>query len=68
MKCPRQDSRYWKPGAIFEARCPECGNDVEFFKGDTTRIGFYGFLPEFTPYWIRGRNDSLWVKGYKKGH
>ena len=37
MKCPGQDSRYWKPGAIFEARCPECGNEVEFFKDDTTR-------------------------------
>ncbi|MFC1823569.1 HD domain-containing protein [Thermodesulfobacteriota bacterium] len=38
MKCPGQDSRYWKPGAIFEAKCPECGNEVEFFKDDTTRI------------------------------
>ncbi len=37
MKCPGQDSRYWKPGAIFEAECPECGNEVEFFKDDTTR-------------------------------
>jgi len=37
MKCPGQDSRYWKPGAIFEAKCPECGNEVEFFKDDTTR-------------------------------
>ena len=38
MKCPGQDSRYWKPGAIFEAKCPNCGNDVEFFKDDTTRL------------------------------
>jgi hypothetical protein len=38
MKCPGQDSRYWKPGAIFEAKCPECGNPVEFFKDDTTRL------------------------------
>lgn len=37
MKCPGQDSRYWKPGAIFEADCPKCGNSVEFFKDDTTR-------------------------------
>lgn len=37
MKCPGQDSRYWKPGAIFEANCPECGHPVEFFKDDTTR-------------------------------
>jgi hypothetical protein len=38
MKCPGQDSRYWKPGAIFEAKCPKCGSDVEFFKDDTTRL------------------------------
>ncbi len=37
MKCPGQDSRYWKPGAIFETKCPECGHIVEFFKDDTTR-------------------------------
>jgi len=37
MKCPGQDSRYWKPGAIFEAKCPSCGAEVEFFKDDTTR-------------------------------
>jgi HD superfamily phosphodiesterase len=37
MKCPGQDSRYWKPGAIFEAKCPKCGQFVEFFKDDTTR-------------------------------
>lgn len=37
MKCPGQDSRYWKPGAIFEAVCPKCGESVEFFKDDSTR-------------------------------
>ena len=37
MKCPGQDSRYWKPGAIFEKSCPKCGHPVEFFKDDTTR-------------------------------
>jgi len=37
MKCPGQDSRYWRPGAIFEAECPKCGHSVEFFKDDTTR-------------------------------
>ena len=25
MKCPGQDIRYWKPGAIFEVKCPKCG-------------------------------------------
>jgi len=38
MKCPGQDSRYWKPGSIFEAKCPKCGHEVEFFKDDTARI------------------------------
>ncbi len=37
MQCPGQDSRYWKPEAIFETKCPKCGNEVEFFKDDTTR-------------------------------
>ncbi len=37
MKCPGQDSRYWKPDAIYEAKCPKCGAEVEFFKDDTTR-------------------------------
>ncbi|MAF33531.1 MAG: HD domain-containing protein [Desulfobacterales bacterium] len=37
MKCPGQDSRYWKPGAIFEEKCPKCGHVVEFFKDDTSR-------------------------------
>ncbi len=37
MKCPGQDSRYWKPGAIFDAKCPKCGTEIEFFKDDTRR-------------------------------
>lgn len=37
MKCPGQDSRYWKPGSIFEVKCPKCGAEVEFFKDDTAR-------------------------------
>ncbi|WP_028323958.1 HD domain-containing protein [Desulfatirhabdium butyrativorans] len=37
MKCPGQDTQYWKPGAIYEATCPKCGTAVEFFKDDTTR-------------------------------
>lgn len=37
MKCPGQDSRYWEPGAIFEAKCPQCGHEVEFFKDESTR-------------------------------
>jgi len=37
MQCPGQDSRYWDGNAVFETRCPECGNEVEFFKDDSTR-------------------------------
>lgn len=37
MRCPGQDSRYWKPGAIFEVHCPVCDNPVEFFKDEPTR-------------------------------
>ncbi|RJR27339.1 MAG: HD domain-containing protein [Desulfobacteraceae bacterium] len=38
MRCPGQDSRYWRPGAIFEAKCPKCGKEVEFFKDEATRV------------------------------
>jgi len=37
MKCPGQDTRYWKPEAIFDAKCPKCNQLIEFFKDDTTR-------------------------------
>jgi len=37
MKCPGQDTQYWKPGAIYDAKCPKCEKVVEFFKDDTTR-------------------------------
>jgi HD superfamily phosphodiesterase len=37
MKCPGQDTKYWKADAIFEAPCPKCDAAVEFFKDDTSR-------------------------------
>lgn len=37
MKCPGQDTRYWEPGAIHEAQCPNCGHAVEFFKDESSR-------------------------------
>jgi hypothetical protein len=37
MKCPGQDPRYWKFDAIFEAKCPNCGGVLEFFKDETRR-------------------------------
>lgn len=35
--CPGQDTRYWRPGDIFNVKCAACGRDVEFFKDDVTR-------------------------------
>ncbi len=37
MQCPGQDSRYWDGAAIFEYKCPKCGNTLEFFKDDSKR-------------------------------
>jgi len=37
MKCPGQDTRYWKPEDIFEIKCPYCGVLIEFFKDDIKR-------------------------------
>ncbi len=37
MQCPGQDMRYWKPGAIFDAPCPHCGQALEFFKDESLR-------------------------------
>ncbi len=37
MQCPGQDSRYWDGAAIFEYKCPKCGNMLEFFKDDSKR-------------------------------
>jgi hypothetical protein len=50
MKCPGQDTRYWKPGDIFTIKCPSCDAELEFFKDDTTRLcekcGFRFFNPK----------------------
>lgn len=37
MQCPGQDMRYWKPGAIFDAPCSQCGQVMEFFKDESVR-------------------------------
>ncbi|MCP4756190.1 MAG: hypothetical protein GY866_35460 [Proteobacteria bacterium] len=37
MKCPGQNSQYWKPEDIFEVECSRCGYAVEFFKDDVSR-------------------------------
>ncbi|MDI6727015.1 MAG: hypothetical protein QMD32_08600 [Smithellaceae bacterium] len=37
MRCPGQDSRNWKPDAIFEVPCGNCGESMEFFKDESVR-------------------------------
>jgi len=37
MRCPGQDSRYWKQDSIFEVPCPVCDKPVEFFKDESVR-------------------------------
>jgi len=37
MKCPGQDIRHWKSEAVFDVKCPNCRQKIEFFKDDTTR-------------------------------
>ena len=37
VRCPGQDTRFWKPDDIFEAPCPHCGGGVEFWKDDAVR-------------------------------
>ncbi len=37
IKCPGQDTRFWKPDDIFTVECPKCGAEIEFFKDDTRR-------------------------------
>lgn len=34
VKCPGQDQRFWKPEDIFEVPCPDCKNELEFFKDE----------------------------------
>lgn len=33
-KCPGQDKRFWKPEDIFEADCPHCQAQIEFWKDE----------------------------------
>ena len=35
--CPGQDTRYWRPGDIFEVTCGGCGVSLEFFKDEASR-------------------------------
>lgn len=35
--CPGQNTMFWKPDDIFEITCPNCRNQVEFYKDDAQR-------------------------------
>ena len=37
LRCPGQDTRFWKPEDVSEEKCPECGAEVEFWKTDARR-------------------------------
>jgi hypothetical protein len=37
-RCPGQDTRYWRPEDIFTVPCGSCGNALEFFKDEPTRL------------------------------
>lgn len=51
--CPGQDRRFWKPEDIFEAPCPSCGSQVEFWKDDVrlecSECGAKVVNPRFDP-------------------
>ena len=34
LRCPGQDQRFWKPEDIYDVVCPNCGNEIEFWKDD----------------------------------
>jgi len=37
VKCPGQDQRFWHPDDIFEVKCPNCSNNIEFWKDEPKR-------------------------------
>ena len=37
IRCPGQNTMFWKPDDIYEVKCPSCGVPVEFWKDDSKR-------------------------------
>lgn len=37
IRCPGQNTLFWKPDDIYDVRCPSCGAPVEFWKDDSKR-------------------------------
>ncbi len=38
IRCPGQDSAFWDFSAIYDIKCPKCGQPVEFFKDEPARL------------------------------
>ncbi len=38
IRCPGQDTGFWDFSAIYDVKCPKCGEPVEFFKDEPARI------------------------------
>ena len=38
MRCPGQDTAFWDFKAIYDVKCPKCGQPVEFFKDEPARM------------------------------
>lgn len=53
MRCPGQDTRFWKPSDVFEKPCPHCGHVLEFWRDDISvrcrQCGNRVFNPRFDP-------------------
>lgn len=53
MRCPGQDTRFWKPSDVFEHPCPHCGHVLEFWRDDIAlrcrQCGNRVFNPRFDP-------------------
>ena len=37
ISCPGQNTMFWKPDDIYDVKCPNCGEPVEFWKDDSKR-------------------------------
>ncbi|MCX8030784.1 MAG: hypothetical protein N3A59_04290 [Thermodesulfovibrionales bacterium] len=37
IRCPGQDTAFWDFSAIYDVKCPKCGEAVEFFKDEPAR-------------------------------
>jgi ribosomal protein L32 len=57
-KCPGQDMQQWKFDAIFDVKCTNCGDMVEFYKDETKRK-----CPKCKEYVLNDRIDfgcAMW--------